>query len=54
MALEDLKKDDMMVHLIDSLEQGKDIGYYGRLVFAMIGRYSGTAMRQRRVVCWNR
>ena len=39
MALEDLKKDDMMAHLIDSLEQGKDIGHYGRLVFAMIGRY---------------
>lgn len=28
-----------MAHLIDSLEKGKDIGHYGRLVFAMIGRH---------------
>jgi DNA primase large subunit len=29
----------MMQHLIDSLEQGKDIGHYGRLVFAMVARH---------------
>jgi DNA primase large subunit len=26
----------MISHLLDALEQGKDIGHYGRLVFAMI------------------
>lgn len=26
----------MMVHLLDALEQGQDIGHYGRLVFAMM------------------
>jgi uncharacterized protein YozE (UPF0346 family) len=39
MALEDLKKDEMMTHLIGSLEGGQDIGHYGRLVFAMIARH---------------
>lgn len=39
MALEDLKKEPMMAHLLDSLEQGKDIGHYGRLVFIMVGRH---------------
>ena len=39
MALEDLKGDEMMTHLIGSLEAGKDIGHYGRLVFAMIARH---------------
>jgi hypothetical protein len=29
----------MMAHLLDSLEQGKDIGHYGRLVFAMVARH---------------
>ncbi|MBC8104358.1 MAG: hypothetical protein H7Z41_17420 [Cytophagales bacterium] len=29
----------MMAHLLDSLEAGKDIGHYGRLVFAMIARH---------------
>ena len=28
-----------MAHLLDSLEAGKDIGHYGRLVFAMIARH---------------
>ena len=28
-----------MSHLISSLEQGRDIGHYGRLVFAMIARH---------------
>ena len=34
-----LREDSMMAHLLDSLEQGKDIGHYGRLVFAMIARH---------------
>ena len=37
--MEELKKNGMMAHLIDSLEQGKDIGHYGRLVFAMVARH---------------
>jgi hypothetical protein len=30
---EALRKDSMMGHLLDSLEAGKDIGHYGRLVY---------------------
>ena len=29
----------MMVHLLDALNQGKDIGHYGRLVFVMVARH---------------
>lgn len=29
----------MMAHLLDALEQGEDIGHYGRLVFAMIAQH---------------
>ncbi len=29
----------MMAHLLAALDEGKDIGHYGRLVFAMIGRH---------------
>src|SRR5688572_9428054 len=39
MAIEELRKDPMMAHLISALEQGRDIGHYGRLVFVMIARY---------------
>jgi len=39
MAIPDLRKNDMMAHLLDSLEAGKDIGQYGRLVFAMVARH---------------
>lgn len=39
MAVEDLRKSDMMSHLLDALDEGKDIGHYGRLVFAMIARH---------------
>ncbi len=39
MALVDLKKNDMMAHLLDALEHGKDVGHYGRLVFAMVARH---------------
>src|SRR5215210_6772291 len=39
MAVKDLRASDMMAHLLDALEKGKDIGHYGRLVFAMVGRH---------------
>lgn len=39
MALEALRKNDMMAHLLDALDAGKDIGHYGRLVFAMVARH---------------
>ena len=29
----------MMSHLIDALDAGKDIGHYGRLVFAMVAHH---------------
>ncbi len=38
-SLEELKKNGMMAHLIESLEAGKDIGHYGRLTFAMVARH---------------
>lgn len=34
-----LREDSMMRHLLDSLAAGKDIGHYGRLVFAMVARH---------------
>ena len=36
---EALRRDVMMAHLLDSLDQGKDIGHYGRLVFAIVARH---------------
>lgn len=39
MAVEELQQDPMMAHLLASLEQGRDIGHYGRLVFVMIARH---------------
>ena len=39
MAVEELRKSDMMAHLLDSLDAGKDIGHYGRLVFSMVARH---------------
>ncbi len=36
---QELRKDSMMAHLLDSLNAGKDIGHYGRLVFAMVARH---------------
>ncbi len=39
MAAEDLRKSEMMAHLLDALDKGTDIGHYGRLVFAMIARH---------------
>jgi hypothetical protein len=38
-GIQELSKDSMMAHLIDSLNQGKDIGHYGRLVFTMVARH---------------
>jgi DNA primase large subunit len=37
--MEELQKNSMMAHLLASLEAGKDIGHYGRLVFAMVARH---------------
>jgi hypothetical protein len=39
MAIEDLRQSPMMSHILDALDNGEDIGHYGRLVFAMIGRH---------------
>ena len=39
MALDALRKNGMMAHLLDSLNSGQDIGHYGRLVFAMVARH---------------
>ena len=36
---EELRRDSMMAHLLDSLAAGLDIGHYGRLVFAMVARH---------------
>ena len=36
---EDLRQSRMMSHMLDALDNGEDIGHYGRLVFAMIGRH---------------
>jgi hypothetical protein len=34
-----LRESPMMAHLLDALEQGTDVGHYGRLVFAMVARF---------------
>ena len=39
MSVEDLRQSPMMNHLLNALDNGEDIGHYGRLVFAMIGRH---------------
>ena len=36
---EALDNSPMMVHLLDALEQGTDIGHYGRLTFVMVARH---------------
>ncbi len=36
---EELRNSPMMAHLLDALEQGTDIGHYGRLTFAMVARH---------------
>lgn len=39
MPVEDLRRSPMMGHMLDALDNGEDIGHYGRLVFTMIGRH---------------
>ncbi len=39
MSVQDLRANDMMAHLLDALDEKKDIGHYGRLVFAMVARH---------------
>ena len=39
MPVEELRQSPMMAHMLDALDNGEDIGHYGRLVFAMIGRH---------------
>ncbi len=39
MSVQDLRNNEMMAYLLDSLDEGKDIGHYGRLVFAMVARH---------------
>lgn len=39
MSVEALRKSEMMAHLLDALDEGQDIGHYGRLTFAMIARH---------------
>ena len=36
---DELRRNDMMAHLLDALGAGKDIGHYGRLVFAKNARH---------------
>src|SRR2546427_8401189 len=38
-AMNELRKNKMMAHLLDALDKGQDIGHYGRLVFAMVARH---------------
>ena len=38
MGVNELRRSPMMSHLLEALDRGEDIGHYGRLVFAMIGR----------------
>lgn len=47
--MDELQKDSMMAHLLQSLDEGKDIGHYGRLVFAMVARHF---MSDEEVVAW--
>jgi DNA primase large subunit len=36
---EALRRSPMMAHLLDALEEGTDVGHYGRLTFAMVARH---------------
>ena len=38
-GVDELRKSEMMAHLLDALDDGKDVGHYGRLVFAMVARH---------------
>lgn len=46
---EELRASPTMAHLLDALDQGKDIGHYGRLVFAMV---ANQFMDDDQVVAW--
>ena len=48
-GVEALRRNGMMAHLMDALEQGQDIGHYGRLVFAMVARHF---MDEAELVSW--
>jgi hypothetical protein len=48
-GIQELRKDAMMTHLLDSLAAGKDIGHYGRLVFAMV---ASRFLPEREVIDW--
>src|ERR687897_760140 len=39
MPVDELRRSPMMVHLMDALKQGEDIGHYGRLTFAMVAHH---------------
>ena len=39
MSVEALRNNEMMAHLLNALDDGQDIGHYGRLVFAMVGHH---------------
>ncbi len=39
MPIDDLRKNNTMAYLLDALDEGTDIGHYGRLTFAMVAQY---------------
>lgn len=39
MPIKDLRKNNTMAHILDALDDGKDIGHYGRLTFVMVAQY---------------
>jgi hypothetical protein len=39
MSLKDLENNHMMAHLTRALDEGQDIGHYGRLVYAIVARH---------------
>ena len=39
MTVEELRKSDVMQHLLDALDKHQGVGHYGRLVFAMVARH---------------
>jgi hypothetical protein len=44
-----LRREPMMAHLLDALDEGKDIGHYGRLVFVMV---SHLFLSEEQVIAW--
>jgi hypothetical protein len=49
MSVAELRRSPMMVHLLDALDDGQDIGHYGRLTFAMIADHF---LQREEVVAW--